>query len=210
MRWTWLWAAPIVAAGVGWGCGGSLAAPDAGNNGQQDASITTEYRWGDVSVHVQPTGAVVGSMTVVVTDRATPATLSTTLMFDGSSPGPAIGAGSAAVTSLHGCTGDPSLQQISIYTCSESSAFQVTTPGCLGVRFSNIAAAGGFIHPSGARCDIVGASADIKLPRPSFNSGVPNEAASGTFLLECRGSDGTAVQLEGVFTLPQRVTFLAC
>jgi len=41
-------------------------------------------------------------------------------------------------------------------------------------------------------------------------TGTGTEAASGMFLLECSGADGTDVLLEGVFLLPQIAVVLAC
>ena len=194
--WWWRWR---------WRGGG--APLDGGAAPQQDASLTTEYRWGGVSIHVAATGTTgaTGSMTLLVTDRATPATLSGTLTY-AASTGMMNG---AYVVSRHGCSGDPSLQAVEIHSCAPGSTGELR-PGCMAASFdSHGIVAGSFVHATGARCDIRGASADIVLPQPSWRTGTSTEAASGMFLLECSGADGTNVLLEAVFLLPQSTSVLA-
>lgn len=164
--------------------------------------LTTEYRWGDVSIHVAPTGAgTTGSMTLWIADKNNPAAPPTTLMFGDD----------AQLVSHHGCTGDPTLHGVEILSCARDFADGTAMPGCLYVSLDkHLGIRGNFVQPSGARCDIRSGSADITLPDPWWSQDGRPEAATGSFLFQCRGGDGTDLELEGVFVLPQSPSILLC
>lgn len=203
MRTTWWGLAALVAVAVASGCDArSLdTIPDAG------MPLTTEYRWGDVAIHVSPTGMTIGGMmTLLITDHANPPTLSTSLSYAGSIPRQE----GAHVLSRHGCAGDPSLYALEIYSCAQTPSGELAI-GCVAVTFHNSGdISGTFIHPTGTRCDVRGGRADIVLPQPTWMAGVGPEAASGTFVLDCKAVDGRDVVLDATFSLPQSASILTC
>jgi hypothetical protein len=198
----WL-AAALLAAGVGWGCDARNleTMPDAGAPGADARPLTTEYRWGDVSVHVAPTNAPSLGMTLWISDKNNPAALLTTQMFGGD----------AQLLSYHRCGGDPTLYGVEIYSCAQTLMGGTTTPGCLYASLDKtLGVTGNFVQPTGARCDIQSGSADITLPDPGWSTAGTPGSATGWFVFQCHASDGTELQLDAVFVLRQIAYFLAC
>jgi hypothetical protein len=115
------------------------------------------------------------------------------------------------VISRHGCTGEPSLHGVDIHSCAADADDGTAMPGCIFAGFDkNLGVSGNFVDSAGARCDIQGGSANITLPDPSWSTNGTPEAATGSFRLDCRRSDGADVKLEGMFLLPQVARTLLC
>src|SRR5688572_4276845 len=148
-------------------------------------------------------------MTLSITDRRNPAVMPSTWTYP-----PATTSASptgAWVVARHSCGGDPTLFAAEIYSCVLDGSTGTPPPGCLFVSLQDTPrVTGTFVNTNGARCDVMAGWADIKLPSPAWLTNGVTEAASGKFVLPCRGSDGTDLQLEGTFLLPQVVLVLAC
>ncbi len=72
---------------------------------------------------------------------------------------------------------------------------------------------GTFIHPTGASCDITSSTGYIELPSLwdlYRNGNPPFSTASGSVMFDCESSDGTALKLDGEFTIPLSTWTLPC
>jgi hypothetical protein len=200
---------------VGAGCGSSLDGPDAtgsaGTSGILGIAGTSgtgsigggggigggpeDIDWGAVKVHIAPTGSTASGLTLEVSDQA--GALNATLQFP-----PAIHfdpTDGAGVTALTIC----GLEEVRIFSCAGQYREDATAaaPGCLAAVFDPGGATGEFIHPSGVRCSVAAASGIINLP-PLFRDTPAGQTATGSLVLECAGSDGTTLKLQGTFALP--------
>ena len=206
----------VTLAVAGVGCGGSLDSTDAagsagrpgilgiggsgggtglvGGGGEMDGG-TEDYVLGAVQVHVAPTGASASGLTLEVSDLS--GAPNATLQFPPATNfDPTDGAG---VTALTIC----GLEEVRIFSCAGQYREDATAaaPGCLAAVFDQRGATGEFIQPTGVRCSVNTAAGVVNLP-PLLSSSPSGEAATGTFILECAGSDGTALTLQGTFALP--------
>jgi hypothetical protein len=111
--------------------GGSLPPPDGQQmDGGAERAGAMRYEWGDVIVNVVETPSTVTGLTLIVSDRAEPPVLDTTLQHPSASL-PNITDG-ARVHALHTCA-DPSLYDIQVSTCAGiNSTFlaPADVPGC--------------------------------------------------------------------------------
>lgn len=198
---------------VGGACGGSLEGPDAtgsagnpgilGIGGAGGAGLvggggaggggTEDYVWGDVQIHVAPTGSVAAGLVLEVSDPG--GALDATLQFG---PATHFGPTDGAAIGAHAICG---LEDLRIFSCAGQYRQDATAaaPGCLVVVLDPYGATGEFIHPNGFHCTVNAASGVINLPPLYPPSG---EAATGTFVLECTGPDVRTLKLQGTFALP--------
>lgn len=217
MRCAWLLATLAL---VGIGCGGSLNGPDATGSGGNPGVLgignagggaglvggggaagggTHDLTWVTTQIHIAPTGAAASGLVLEVSDQAADA--NTTLQFPPTTHfGPTEGAGVSTVSICD-------LEEVRIFSCAGQYPDDATAaaPGCLVVVLDQWGATGEFIHPTGVRYRVNSASGIINLP-PLFNP-PPGEAATGTLVLECAGSDGTTLKLQATFAVPMTSRF---
>jgi len=205
------------------GCGGSLGGKssggvgadggrigvgsDGGGTSVDGAAYIGDYAWGDVMVRVAPTSIAPGTFVLEVTDlTANPNVVETSAYPSASGSNSLEGAFGRAV---YGCESG-AVTEILLYTCSHQGSF-VAEPGCLSVYIDSSGPTGDYVSPSGAACVIKSGTANIQLPVPLPPvDGVPPDAATGSFMLECDGNGGARMQLKARFDIFVQSGFLRC
>jgi hypothetical protein len=212
----------LVAAAMG-GCGGALSGGTGGSGGVMTGGAGTTgsggsagspylgtYTWGDVTVTVQPTGAVASVFTVDVRDPAAP---DVSLSFDVFSAATKLYPSDGAYgTARYGCT-STAVYEFDVRNCADDPAAASIGPGCMLAYFRQAGVSGVYIQADGAQCTIQGGKAGLQLPPPQSlisPPGASTDAATGDFLLDCLRIDGTHRQLIGKFKIPMDSQFLLC
>jgi hypothetical protein len=206
----------LLAAGTA-GCDGALSTgltggagsggTTGGGGGAAGSPDPTDYRWGDVSVHVGPTSADVLGFSLQVLDAAHPDALTVSTVPAASGPNAHDGAYAAA---LYRCV-SPGLYEVDTFNCWPGD-HAVTAPGCVAIQFTEAAVTGSYTDANGDGCGITGGSATIDLPPPGARSidGGPPDPVVGTFKLDCAHADGTHLLLTGRFVVPVDLPILIC
>ena len=168
------------------------------------SSVETEavpdehYEWGNVTVDFTATGKAPRSLTLRVTGQTAP------LVFPSRTP-PSIDG--ALVEPRYTCGGDPGPYEIALSGCIPRD--DGTRVPWLEAVFTPEGVRGSYIDPTGARCDLTAGTAAFRIPRtPPL--GTSNDAAVGSFTLECQDAVGGTKQLEGEFVVTARVLVLTC
>jgi hypothetical protein len=196
-----------IAGGAG-ADGGSVGVGGSDGGASVDgAAYIGDYTWGDVMVHVGPTSIVPGTFVLEVTDLTTNPNVVVTSTYQSAAGSNSLdGAFGRAV---YGCASD-AVTEILLYTCAHQGSV-VAEPGCLSVYFDSSGPMGDYVSLSGVGCVIKSGTADIQLPLPvpPVNGARP-DAATGSFMLECDGSDGARMQLNARFEIFVQSGFLLC
>lgn len=194
-------------SGVGADGGSIGVGSDGGGTTVDGAAYVGDYAWGDVMVHVAPTSVAPGAFVLEVTDLTTNPNVVETSTFQSASRSNSLeGAFGRAV---YGCESG-AVTEVLLYTCAHQGSV-VAEPGCLSVYFDSSGPMGDYVSPSGVACVIKSGTADIHLPVPLPPvDGVPADAATGSFMLECDGSGGARLQLKARFDIFVQSGFLRC
>ncbi len=193
--------------GAGADGGGVGVGGNGGGTSIDGAAYIGDYTWGDVMVHVAPTSIAPGTFVLKVTDLTTDPNVVVTSTYQSASGSNSLdGAFGRAV---YGC-GSPAVTEVLLYTCARRGSV-VAEPGCLSVYFDSSGLTGDYVSLSGAGCVINSGTASIHLPVPvpAVDGAVP-DAATGSFTLECDGSDGVRMQLNARFEIFVQSGFLLC
>jgi hypothetical protein len=208
----WVLAA-VLACGVG-GCGGGQLGTGGGGSGSGGGNEVDHYTWGNVWVHVEPSAAAAAGLTLRVHDHDQLPTPESTVTLEFPPSSRWYSTDGAAVFARHTCSA-PSLYAVELYSCPNAGELLAGAAGCLAAHFTRDGVRGDFVRPDGARCDLTAARAAIQVPPPQGTAPVdggptPGPTATGTFTLDCIGSDGAHLIINGELALPTMTTVLAC
>ena len=200
------------ASGGTTGAGASGGTTGAGGTSSGGSPYEGVYHWGDVTVEVATNSYGPGNLVVDVVNPVIASDYRTLTFPSTTGWSPIDG---AYISAHYGGCGSTAVYQVDLYSCAGDVTGGTTTPGCIGVIFSERGVTGNFVDTDGASCSFGNAgSASFHIPPPDLpqpaQAGPTPNVASGSFMLECTRGDGTRQDLRGRFVIPVQSSILAC